>query len=125
MSYTNLNTEGKIFKDYTSESKVTVVKNDAKDTALSLIETLLKDNYTEVKYLGANQIGVVVGQGDDKEGGVSDVIFVIKVEAKNYYNSVGGKGRVTKPFRDEFDELADEYEFKREQKAIKAVKSNG
>lgn len=114
--------DNKIFEDFTNEPRVSVVKENVRRLVFSQLEPIIQEKFSDVGWIKSNELGFVVGVGADNEGGVADVIAVIKVEAKPYYYSEG-KTRKTVPFRDEFDELVDDYKYKCEQKAIKKAKA--
>ena len=102
--------DNKIFKDFTDEPRVSVVKENVRRLVFSQLEPIIQEKFSDVGWIKSNELGFVVGVGADNEGGVADVIAVIKVEAKPYYYSEG-KTRKTVPFRDEFDELVDDYKY--------------
>lgn len=116
--------DDKIFEDFTKEPKVTVVKEQVRRIIFNEIEELIRERFTEVAWVKSNELGVVVGVGNDNQGGISDVIGLIKIEAKPYYYSVGKTGRKTVPYRDEFDESVEDLKFLQEQKALKKEKKN-
>ena len=115
----------KIFKDYTDETKVSVIKNDARKTVVDEVMAFLTERFETVSKVGTNEIAVVVGSAKDEDGFASDVIVVVKPTAKSWYN----KAAVPKGDKDgrevvkyDLEEEAGEYEFKLAEKAKKAEK---
>lgn len=100
--------EEKIFLDLTDESKVSVIKEKARQALIEDIISYLEGRYDSCRKTASNEIGVVVGAAKDEDGFSSDVVVSVKVSTRNWYNKEDCKRPVQKY---DLDEEADAYEF--------------
>lgn len=112
-----------------AEMNKTAIRNKVRETLTADFIEFLKEKYGEfledgvtprVRQTAANEVGVIVGQAEDNDGFMADVVATVKTSVPAWWNSVGEKGRATNAY--DFNEVAGEWEFKAEQKRIKAEK---
>jgi hypothetical protein len=112
----------KIFVDFTEETKVSVIKEKARQTVINDFMDFLKERYDTVKPVGSNLIGVVVGEAKDTDGFASDVVVLIKAEVKSWYDKPAETPKGRDVVKYDLDWEAELYAKKLEQDAIKKAK---
>lgn len=98
----------KILIDLTEETKVSVIKEKARQVIIDDIMNYLSERYENCRRTASNELGVVVGVAKDEDGFSSDVITTIKVSTRPWYNKEDCVARPVHKY--ELDEEADAYE---------------
>lgn len=99
--------------DFTEEKKVSVIKEQARQSVLSDIWEFLTQRYEKVGRVGSNQVAVVAGVAKDDDGFAQDVVVVFDATTKPWYDrTVNDKGvELSRPVvRYDFDEETEAYE---------------
>ena len=79
--------------DFTNEKKVSVIKEQARQSVLNDIWEFLTQRYEKVGRVGSNQVAVVVGVANDDDGFANDVVVVFDATTKPWYDrEVNDKG---------------------------------
>lgn len=108
----------KIFIDMSEEKKVSVIKEEARKVLIDAFIEFLEERCEKVRKVASNKIGVVVGQALDLDGFAADLVDVITIESKTWYDKEEGLKRPV--HRYDLEEEAEAYEA--EVKAKKAPK---
>lgn len=98
--------------DFTNEKKVSVIKEQARQSVLNDIWEFLTQRYEKVGRVGSNQVAVVVGVAKDDDGWAQDVVVVFDATTKPWYDrEVNDKGiPLSRPVvRYIFDEEIEKY----------------
>ena len=98
--------------DFTEEKKVSVIKEQARQSVLNDIWEFLTQRYEKVGRVGSNQVAVVVGVARDDDGFAQDVVVVFDATTKPWYDrTVNDKGvELSRPVvRYDFDEEVEAY----------------
>jgi hypothetical protein len=79
--------------DFTEEKKVSVIKEQARQSVLNDIWEFLTQRYEKVGRVGSNQVAVVAGVAKDDDGFENDVVVVFDATTKPWYDrKVNDKG---------------------------------
>lgn len=98
--------------DFTEEKKVSVIKEQARQSVLNDIWEFLTQRYEKVGRVGSNQVAVVAGVAKDDDGYENDVVVVFDATTKPWYDrTVNDKGvELSRPVvRYDFDEEVEAY----------------
>ena len=87
----------KVLPDYTG-MKVSQVKTAVRAQIMADFFEFLQKKYNTYGQIAEGEIALYAATFTDKDGWEHDVPAVIKVTAKPFYDSVGEKGRETKPY---------------------------
>lgn len=98
----------KIFIDMSEEQKVSAVKERARKVLIDAFMEFLEERCEKVRKVASNKIGVVVGQALDLDGFTADLVDVITIEAKTWYDKEEGLKRPVTRY--DLDDEADAYE---------------
>ena len=98
----------KIFLDFMGEEKVSVIKDKARKDLIEDLLVFLNERYDRARQISGNEIGVVIGQAPDEDKFASDLVGVVKVSIKPWYNKSDLKRPVRKFDLDSGSEYSDE-----------------
>lgn len=98
----------KIFLDFTSEEKVSVIKDKIRETLINDFLEYLNNKYDRARQLSGNEVGAVIGQALDEDKFPSDIVAAVKVSVKPWYNKRDLKRPVRKFDLDSGSEYSEE-----------------